>query len=112
MKEIKAFIPAHRTASVIEGLRNSGLCDISAGKGCYNITASEVQRLHTSMEPGVQHYSVDLAEPVVMEIKLELICADELADFLTELIAKTAGTKKSGIGWIFVSEITQAVQIR
>ncbi len=112
MKEIKAFVPTQRIASVTEALRNCGLCDISAGDGCYNITVSQVQRLHTSMDPGMQHYSVDLAEPVVMESKLELICADELADLLTGLIAKSAGTGKTRIGWIFVSEVQQVIQIR
>lgn len=111
MKEIKAFIPAQRIASVIEALRNCGLCDISAGEGCHNITVSQVQRLYTSQDPGLQHYSLDLAEAVIMEAKLELVCADELADLLTELITKAAQTGKSGAGSIFVSDIQRAIKI-
>ncbi|MBX9906121.1 MAG: P-II family nitrogen regulator [Burkholderiales bacterium] len=111
MKEIKVLIPMQRITSVTEALRNSGLCDISAGEGCHNIIVSQVQRLYTSQDPGLQHYSMDLAEAVIMEAKLELICADELADLLTELITKAAQTGKSGAGWIFVSDIQRAVKI-
>lgn len=111
MKEIKVLIPSRRIASVTEALRNSGLCDISAGEGCHNITVSEVERLHTSHDPSLQHYSVDLAEPTVTEAKLELACADELADSLVELIAKAAHSGGSGTGWIFVSDIERAVKI-
>ena len=63
MKEIKAFIHPHRIHAVTQALRESGLCDINAGVGCYNITVSTVQRLYTSAEPSEQCYSVELAEP-------------------------------------------------
>jgi nitrogen regulatory protein P-II 1 len=111
MKEIKVLVPARRIASVTEALRNSGLCDISAGEGCHNIIVAQVRRLHTSHDPSLQHYSVDLAEPIVTEAKLELVCADELVDSLVELIAKAAHTGEPGAGWIFVSDIQHAVKI-
>lgn len=108
MKEIKAFIHPHRINSVTEALRNSGLCDINAGTGCHNITVSNVQRLFTSGKPGQQHYSVQLAEPVIAEAKLELICDDELAEQLMELIVNAA---RPTLGWIFISEIQAAQKI-
>ena len=74
MKQIKAFIHPHRIASVTEALRDSGLCDISNGVGCYHLTVSNVHRLYTGPNTSQQQYSLDLAEPVVSEAKLELIC--------------------------------------
>lgn len=111
MKEIKAFIPILRITAVTEALRSSGVCDISAGKGCYNITVSQVQRLHSDADPRRQQYSVTLAEPVVAETKLELICADEFVDQLVELIAGAARTGRPDAGWIFVSDIQRSVPI-
>ena len=108
MKQIKAFIHPHRINAVTETLRDSGFCDISNGSGCYNITVSNVQLLFTSAEPNQQRYSVELAEPVIAEIKLELICDDPLADQLVALI-KQAG--KPGVGWIFISDIQSAAKI-
>jgi nitrogen regulatory protein P-II 1 len=68
-------------------LRDSGLCDISNGIGCYNLTVSTVQRLFAGAEPSQQRYSVELAESVIAEIKLELICDDNLSDQLQQLTA-------------------------
>lgn len=107
MKEIKAFIHPHRIHSVTQALRESGICDINAGVGCYNVTVSTVQRLYTSAEPSEQRYSVELAEPVVAESKLELICDDDLADRLVQLITSAA---QPGRGCIFVSEIGSAAK--
>jgi nitrogen regulatory protein PII len=108
MKQIKAFIHPHRIGSVTEALRNSGLCDISNGTGCYNLTVSTVQRLFTGAAPSQQHYSIDLAEPVVAEAKLELICEDGLAPQLVALIAQAG---KPGKGWIFTTDIGTATPI-
>lgn len=105
MKEIKAFIHPHRIHAVTQALRESGLCDINAGVGCYNITVSTVQRLYTSAEPSEQCYSVELAEPVVAESKLELVCDDGVAVQLVQLITIAA---QPGRGCIFVSEIGSA----
>ena len=108
MKQIKAFVHPHRIAAVTDALRDSGLCDISAGTGCYHLTVSTVQRLYTSPDPQQQHYSVVVAEPVVDEIKLELICDDLLADQLSQIIVQAG---RSGTGWVFVSDIQGAAKI-
>lgn len=113
MKEIKAFIRQYRIAGVLEALRESGLCDLGgAGSGCRNLTVSPVQRPLAGTDPAQQHYSMDLAEPVVTEYKLELVCPDELADAIVDSIAQTAHTGQAEAGWIFVSDIQRAVEIR
>ena len=108
MKEIKAFLHPHRISAVTEALRASGLCDLSAGTGCYNLTVSTVQRLFSSAVTGQQHYSLELAEPVVAEAKLELICDDALADQLVVLITKAGAP---GPGWVFTTDIQGGVQV-
>lgn len=108
MKEVKAFVHVHRISSVINAIRNSGLYDTTTGVGCYHLTTSKVQFLHTTHEQGQQHYSVELGEPVVDEIKLEFICEDSLAEQLIDLIKETG---KPSHGWIFVSDIQSAIKI-
>lgn len=113
MKEIKAFIRQHRIANVLQALRNTGQCDMgNVVNGCHNITVSKVQRPLASGDPTQQHYSMELAEPVVAEYKLELVCADDVVDALTDAIAKAAATGQAEAGWIFMSDIQRAVKIR
>ena len=110
MKEIKAYIRQHRIADVLQALRESGLCDLGvAGAGCHNLTVSQVQRPLASGDPTQQHYSMELAEAVVTEYRLELVCADDQG---IGLIARAAHTGQPEAGWIFVSDILRAVEIR
>lgn len=108
MKQIKAFFHPHRINAVTDALRNSGLCDITVGMRCQNLTVSNVQRLYSSLDDNQQRYSLALGEPVVGEIKLELFCDDDVTDELAALITQAA---KPGPGWVFVSDIATATQI-
>ena len=67
-----------------------------------------MQRLYTSADPHQQHYSVELAEPVVAEIKLELICDDGLAESLQQLIIQAA---QPSTGWVFINDIQSATKV-
>lgn len=102
MKEIKAFIHPHRTAAVIQALRESGLCDQPAGASCFHIAISQVQCVHATSDGTLQHYSVELGEPVVLQTKLELVCNDEAADLLVELIVRHGHTGQACSGWVHV----------
>lgn len=56
-------------------------------------------------------YSIELAEPVINESKLELICEDHQVDELVGIIGRIARTGQTEAGWIYVSDIIQAVPI-
>jgi nitrogen regulatory protein P-II 1 len=109
MKEIKAYIHNHRIADVIRALKESGQCDSSTG--CRNLTVIPVKSLLKAVDAGEQHYSLELAEPVINESKLELICEDGQVDELVGIIARTARTGQAEAGWIYVSDILQAVPV-
>ena len=113
MQEIKAFIRQHRNADALQALRQSGLCELATpDASCHNITVSQGQRPLASTDPTQRHYSMDLAEAVVTEYKLELACADDIADALVDAIAKAAQTGQTGASWILVSDIQRAVEVR
>lgn len=112
MKEIKAYVRVPRIAGVLEALRDSGLCEPGAAGRCHNFTVVEVQRPLTGADPSQQHYSIDLAEPVVAEFKLEIVCADDVSGTLVDVIARAAHTGQPDAGWIFVSDVQQAIEIQ
>lgn len=111
MKEIKAFIHPHRTAAVIQALRESGACDTPAGASCFHIAISQVQSVHATSDGAQQHYSVELGEPVVLQTKLELVCDDEAADLLVDLIVRHGHTGQTCSGWVHVHPLEKRVPI-
>jgi len=111
MKEIKASIRQDRVADVLEALRDSGLCNCAGNSACHNITASRVQHPFAGTDTAQQHYAMDLAEPVVIEYKLELLCSDDLVDTLVDVIVKAAHTGQPDPGWILVAAIERAIKI-
>ncbi|MBU1690688.1 MAG: P-II family nitrogen regulator [Gammaproteobacteria bacterium] len=111
MKEIKAYIHNHRIADVIRALKESGQCNANAGTGCRNLGVIPVQSLLKAVDAKEQHYSIELAEAVINESKLELICEDHQVDELVGIIERTARTGQAEAGWIYVSDIIQAVPV-
>ncbi len=110
MKEIKAYIHNQRIADVIRTLKESGQCNANAG--CRNLTVVPVQSLLKAVDASEQHYSIELAEEVIHESKLELICEDHQVDQLVGIIARTGRTGQAESGWIYVIEIAAAMPIR
>ncbi len=111
MKEIKAYIHNHRIADVIRALKESGQCNVDPTKGCRNLSIITVQSLLKAVDAKEQHYSIELAEAVINESKLELICEDHQVDELVDIIKRTACTGQAEAGWIYVSDIIQAVPV-
>lgn len=111
MKEIKAFIHPHRTAAVIQALWESGVGDTQAGASCFHIAISQVQCVHATSDSAQQHYSVELGEPVVFQTKLELVCDDETADLLVDLIARHGQTGQACLGWVHVHPLERRMSI-
>ena len=109
MKEIKAYIHNHRIGDVIRALKESGQCNANAG--CHNLGVIPVQSLLKAVDAKEQHYSIDLAEAVINESKLELICEDDQVDELVDIIGRAARTGQAEAGWIYVSDIIQAIPV-
>ena len=111
MKEIKAYIHNHRIADVIRAVKESGLCNTDGTPGCRNLSVIPVQSLLKAVDAKEQHYSVELAEAVINECRLELICEDRQVDELVGIIDRAARTGQAEAGWIYVSDITAAIPI-
>ena len=111
MKEIKAYIHNHRIADVIRAVKESGLCNTDGTPGCRNLAIVPVKILLKALDAKEQHYSIELAEVVINESKLELICEDHQVDELVAIIGRAARPGQAEAGWVYVSDIIQAVPV-
>lgn len=102
MKEIKAYVRANMANHVVEALAKSNNLDFS-------ILA--VRGVTKGLPREKYSFSVDLGELVEEVVKFELICRDENAERLAEVIRKAASTGKKGDGMIFIAPIEEAIRI-
>lgn len=110
MKEIKAYVHANRIAEVIAALKSSDAWGQADG-GRHNLTAYVVKGSLLPINERERHYSVELGDEVVNEYKLELHCDDEHVNDLVEIIRRTARTGQSNAGWVYVTEVQQALPV-
>ena len=104
MKEIKAYIKPHKLSKVtlalhkIEGLSGMSVVD-SRGFG----RGKAKSHPHRIVEDSVDY---------IPNVKIEIVCLDELVKEVISVIEKTAHTGLSSDGKIFVSNVEDAVRIR
>lgn len=103
MKEIKAYIRREKAEDVIYALEQAGV------SGC---TAIEVKAVGAAAVPEEKYLSIDYIEEVSPVTKLEIVCRDEDALRLVDIIRKMAYSGRRGDGMVFVSDINYAVKIR
>ena len=111
MKEIKAFIHKHRIAAVLDALKAADIPVTGAPGRARNINVAAVQSLLTAVDTREQRYSMDLAELVIEEYKLELLCEDDEVERFVQVVAKAGQTGQAEAGWVYVTTIEAAVLI-
>ena len=111
MKEIKAFIHKHRIAAVIDALKMADISITGHTGGMRNINVASVQSLLTAVDSREQRYSMDLAEPVIEEYKLELLCEDGDAEALAKIITVAGRTGQAEAGWVYLTSVESAMRI-
>jgi nitrogen regulatory protein PII len=103
MKLITAVVKPFKLDEVKETLK---------GAGVQGITVSEVQGFgrqagHTEVYRGTE-YKIDF----VPKVRLEIVCADEDVDRVTDAIQVSSRTGKIGDGKIWVTPVERVVRIR
>lgn len=107
MKEIKAFIHAHRVSDVLQALKAAEVQGIQIR----NFAVFPVKALLHDVEVKEARYSVDLGETVVNEIKIELLCPDEAVTTLVEVIQRVGHAGDHEEGWIIVTDTLMVIPI-
>lgn len=110
MKEIKAYVHSNRIGDVIAALKDSTAWGAVSGDG-HNLTVYLVKGSLVPLDNDERHYSIDLGQEVINEYKLELHCNDEHVAELVDIIRREARTGQAVAGWIYVTEIVEAVRV-
>ncbi len=103
MKKIVAYIRKEKADLTIEKLEEAGV------KG---MTLLDANALAEWADQDKFSFSIEYVQKYTRIVKIELICNNEDADRLVDVITKYAHTGKSGDGWVFVSPIEKAVRIK
>ncbi len=103
MKEIKAYIRHNKAEIVIQKLEEAGVT---------GMTILDVNALAEWADAEAFSFSIKYVQKYSTVVKIELICNEDKADELLEVISKHGFTGQSGDGWIFVSDIGKAIRIK
>jgi nitrogen regulatory protein PII len=103
MKLITAVIKPFKLDEVKEALKSAGV---------QGITVSEVQGFgrqagHTEVYRGTE-YKIDF----VPKVRLEIVCADDDIERVTDAITQSSRTGKIGDGKVWVTAVEQVIRIR
>lgn len=104
MKEIKAFIHAHRVSDVLQAIQEVD----SSGMKISNFAVFPVQALLHDTELKEARYSV---KTVINEFKVEILCHEEAIASLVEVIQRVGHTGDHEEGWIIVTDVLSAVPV-
>ncbi|MDZ5455684.1 MULTISPECIES: P-II family nitrogen regulator [Azohydromonas] len=110
MKEIKAYVHAHRIGEVIAALKASAAWGAADG-GQHNLTVYVVKGSLVPIDEREKHYSIEIGDEVVNEYKLELLCEEPHVDELVAIIRQVGRTGQPRAGWVYVTDVQQALPI-
>lgn len=102
MKEIKAYVRANMANHVVQALASEQFLDFAI---------LEVRGIAPGLPHEAYRFSVELGEAFEAIVKFELVCRDENAERLAELIRRAAATGQKGDGMIFIGSIQEAIRI-
>ena len=103
MKEITAIIKPFMLAKVQEALQCVGDFPGMTVSDCRGMSPARVDEAPQGGAP---------AREYVGKVKIQLLCADEFADHLVEIIARAAHTGNPGDGLVYVVAVGDATRIR
>lgn len=102
MKEIKAYVRAAMAIHVAQAL---------AEEPDLHFSVLDAKGISPGLSAGDSEYSVALGEPFERIVKIEVICRDESAARIAELIRRAANTGRRGDGMVFIASVEEAIRI-
>jgi nitrogen regulatory protein P-II 1 len=112
MKEIKAYVHRNRVADVIAAVKATSAWGTAIKARGHNLAVYMVKGSLPPLADEERHYSLDLGDEVVNEYKLEMLCEDTEVDELIGAICMAARTGQLQAGWVTVTTLASAQQIR
>lgn len=102
MKQVKAYIHHIRTTAVVEALTDAGY---------RNLALIDAKGTLKPLSEDERNYSAEGGGQLIGEARLELVCEDAEVNAVTEIIRTHGRIGTHVSGWIYVSEIDQALPI-
>ena len=102
MKEVKAYIRRNMIHYTVAALEGAGFQDM---------TLMDVRGVTAGVREDELQYSLELAEKYMNVVKLEIVCTDQDAERIIQIIRDAAHTGRRGDGLIFVTPVERAVRI-
>ncbi len=106
MKEIKAYIQRDCVNRMVDELQRAGAPGITIVEIHPVGYGYEPNYFATRFEDAFKRYNY------LRIVRLEVVCADQQAERLVQVIRETCCTGEKGDGMIFVSDVSKAVRIR
>ena len=103
MKEIKAYVRDTMASRVVEAL---------VAAGCRDFSILDVRGVVSGLAAENYQYSVQLADAYERIAKFEIVCRDEDANALIDVIRLAASTGRDGDGMVFLAPIEDAIRVR
>jgi nitrogen regulatory protein P-II 1 len=103
MKEVKAYVRVGVVQEVVSALESAGF---------YCMTMIDISALGNLADPARSKYSIEFTERYSKMARLELVCEDDDAGKVVEIIREKGCTHQSGDGIIFVLPVDRAVKVR
>lgn len=101
MKLVNAYVRAHMAHHVVEELVRAG---------CRAFSVLQVQGISHHGGPGLE-FSMQLGDSYELVRKIEVVCRDDDAAQLAELIRRAACTGRDGDGLVYVVPVDESVRI-
>ena len=100
---VTSIVKAHRVEAVTEALKDAGV----TGMTIADVQGFGRQRGHTEVYRGGE-YKIDF----LPKVRVDVLCSDDQAEKVADVIADAARTGKIGDGKIWVTEIARTTRIR
>jgi nitrogen regulatory protein PII len=101
MKEVRAYVRATIANHVVEALVRDGFLTFSI---------LEVRGIADGVPHGLD-FSIQLGDRYVRMLKFEIVCRDERAERVVEIVRAAAHTGHTGDGLVVIAPIDDAVRI-
>ena len=102
MKQLKAFVHRNRVADLLHALEAAGFRRLSL---------FDVKGLLRALSAREQEYSVEFGDQVVSEVQMELFCEETDVARAVEIFQRIGRTGRVDAGWVYVSNVEQALAI-
>src|SRR3546814_17416729 len=105
-------VPTRRSSCLIKPFKHDDVREALTDLGVAGITVTEVKGFGRQKGQTEIYRGAEYTTNMVPKVKIEIVCATDVADRVVEAIQASAATGAIGDGKIFILDVGRAVRIR